>query len=117
MFDAPWEGVRESWDAKSLADFKEQFLRTASRQRKSISKCTIYVGDDPIGWLSSYDVSHDRTSLKVGIDICVDSRIGKGLGTRSLALWIDYWFMDRKMHRVGLDTWSFNKRMMRVAEK
>jgi RimJ/RimL family protein N-acetyltransferase len=110
-FDAPWEPT----DEPSI--FREKFLETVSRQEESISKCTVYYKEDPIGSVSSYAFSYDKTSVKIGIDICVDSCLEKGLGTRSLALWVDYWFVDRKVHRVGLETWSFNGRMIRVAEK
>jgi RimJ/RimL family protein N-acetyltransferase len=37
--------------------------------------------------------------------------------TKALSLWIDYLFRASGIHRISLDTWSFNPRMMRVAEK
>ena len=116
-FDAPWEGIGDEWEPEALSHFREKFLKTAARQTESISKCTLYLLGDPIGWVNSYDLSIDRTSVKVGICICVDACFGKGFGMRSLSLWVDYWFLDRKVHRVGLDTWSFNTRMIHVAEK
>lgn len=59
----------------------------------------------------------DRQTLRVGICVCVDTCLGKGIGTRSLSLWFDYWSVDGMVHRIGLDTWSLNGRVMRVAEK
>jgi len=117
QFDAPWEGVGDRWEPEALSEFKEAFLKTASRQGESVSKCTVYLRDDPIGWVNSYNFSVNKTSLKVGISICVDSCPNRGLGTRILCLWIDYWFDERRVHRIGLDTWSFNRRMIRVAQK
>jgi RimJ/RimL family protein N-acetyltransferase len=111
LYDAPWEPTDEP------SVFREKFLQAVARQEESVSRCTIYHKEDPIGSVSAYDPPHDKTSIKVGIDICEDSYLGKGFGTRSLSLWIDYWFVDRKVHRVGLETWSFNGRMLRVAEK
>ena len=53
----------------------------------------------------------------VGIDICEDKYLNKGMGTEALELWIQYLFSNSNIHRLSLDTWSFNKRMMHVAEK
>ncbi len=52
-----------------------------------------------------------------GIDICEDEYLGRGIGTQALGLWVDYLFENSDVHRIGLDTWSFNQRMMHVAEK
>ncbi len=124
QFDVPWEHVRDSWEPEALSEFREKFLTRAARhmeraawKTQTVSLCTLYYKDDAIGWMSSYGFSHDRTSAKVGICIAEDSCLGVGLGTRSLRLWVDYLFVERKLHRVGLDTWSFNPRMIRVAEK
>jgi RimJ/RimL family protein N-acetyltransferase len=116
-FDVPWQGVWDEWEPEALAQFRKQFLATAARQDEAVSKCTIYLSDDPIGWMNSYDLSFGKAAVKVGICICVDECLGKGLGTRSLRLWVRYWFEQRKLHRVGLDTWSINPRMMHVARK
>ena len=43
--------------------------------------------------------------------------MNRGLGTEALALWVDYLFANSSVHRLGLDSWSFNSRMKRVAEK
>ncbi len=117
QFDAPWESVGDRWKPEDLCRFKEGLLKTAARQSEAVSKCTLYLRDDPIGWVNSYRGSADHTSVKVGICICVDSCFGRGLGTRSLWLWVRHWFKERNLHRIGLDTWSFNRRMIRVAEK
>jgi RimJ/RimL family protein N-acetyltransferase len=53
----------------------------------------------------------------IGIDICEDEYLERGLGTEALRLWVDYLFANSTVHRIGLDTWSFNPRMVRVAEK
>ena len=43
--------------------------------------------------------------------------LNQGVGTEALGLWVDYLFSISDVHRIGLDTWSFSERMMRVAEK
>ena len=47
-FDAPWEPTEEP------SIFREKFLESVSRQEESISKCTVYYKDDPIGSVNSY---------------------------------------------------------------
>jgi len=53
----------------------------------------------------------------VGIDICEDKFHNCGMGTEALELWVDYLFGISEIHKLCLDTWSFNPRMIRVAEK
>jgi len=117
QYDAPWEITGDNWQSENLQKFRENFTKLTAKQQNEISKCTIYFQDKPIGWVNAYKFSYDKTSVKIGICICEDNLLCKGLGTISIKLWLDYWFVDRKMHRVGLDTWSLNKRMIRVAEK
>ena len=53
----------------------------------------------------------------VGIDICEDAYLNRGLGTEALRLWVNHIFSTSDVHKIGLETWSFNPRMIRVAEK
>jgi len=39
------------------------------------------------------------------------------MGTEALELWINYLFSNSNIHRLSLDTCSFNKRMIHVAKK
>jgi RimJ/RimL family protein N-acetyltransferase len=39
------------------------------------------------------------------------------MGTEALELWVDHLFKISEIHKLCLDTWSFNPRMIRVAEK
>jgi RimJ/RimL family protein N-acetyltransferase len=71
----------------------------------------------PLGWVSRYANDRFPNVWFVGINICEDAVLNRGLGTEALALWVDYLFANSSIHRLGLDTWSFNLRMMRVAEK
>lgn len=113
QYDAPWESQRDDWEPEALVAFREKFFRNAIRA--DVWRVTLYLDQEPIGWMNSYRA--DEASVYVGINICEDAHWGKGIGTRAVRLWVDYWFRDRKRHRVNLDTWSFNPAMMRVAEK
>jgi RimJ/RimL family protein N-acetyltransferase len=73
--------------------------------------------DKPIGWVSRYGQERFSDVWHVGIDICEDDHLNRGIGTEALKLWVDYLFRDSTTHKIGLETWSFNKRMIRVAEK
>ena len=70
-----------------------------------------------LGWVNRYGDKRFSEAYRVGIDICQDAYLDQGVGTEALGLWVDYLFSNSDVHRIGLDTWSFNGRMMRVAEK
>jgi len=71
----------------------------------------------PLGWVSRYGEKDNPHVWFVGIDICEDTYLNLGLGTEALRLWVDHLFAISDVHKLGLDTWSFNPRMIRVAEK
>jgi RimJ/RimL family protein N-acetyltransferase len=112
-FDAPWE--------QPLSD--EEFAAKAvlSIERESSGRITRAVITDSdgqaIGSVNAYGDGGCAESRKVGIAIYEDSRLGRGLGTEALGLWVGHLFAAQALHRVGLETWSFNPRMARVAEK
>jgi RimJ/RimL family protein N-acetyltransferase len=70
-----------------------------------------------LGWVNRYGAGAATDACKVGIDICEDEFLNRGFGTEALTLWIDYLFANSSFHRIGLDTWSLNPRMVRVAGK
>jgi RimJ/RimL family protein N-acetyltransferase len=71
----------------------------------------------PIGWVRRYGESRFPDSWSIGIGIGEDDRLGQGYGSAALKLWIDYLFRTSTIHRLALATYSFNQRMLRVAEK
>jgi RimJ/RimL family protein N-acetyltransferase len=71
----------------------------------------------PLGWVSSYTLADTPDTLFVGIDFCEDAYLNRGLGTEALRLWLDYLCANTGYARMGLETWSLNPRMIRVAEK
>jgi len=73
--------------------------------------------NNPLGWVSRYSQDRFPDAWFVGINICEDGYLHRGIGTQALKPWVDHLFQSSTIHRIGLDTWSFNKRMMRVAEK
>lgn len=66
----------------------------------------------------SYYWEHEPSKwLEMGILFYEGGNWGKGLGTRTLKLWIDHLFNTMPLVRVGFTTWSGNERMIRVGEK
>jgi RimJ/RimL family protein N-acetyltransferase len=118
-FDAPWEGVRTFATPEEVEAFRERFRESCSqvpcipRERATIATRE----DRPLGWVTRYAKERYQDVWYVGIDICEDDYLGHGIGTEALGLWVDYLFLHSDVRRIGLDTWSFNARMMRVAEK
>ena len=73
--------------------------------------------NQPLGWVNRYSFRDNPLIWLVGIDICEDDFLNRGCGTEALRLWVDYLFAHSDYHKICLDTWSFNPRMMHVAEK
>jgi RimJ/RimL family protein N-acetyltransferase len=119
-YDAPWANTTPTETPEDLEKIRDSY-----RKRPPIAgdpvNCTRAViatlEGDPLGWVSRYGGKDEPRVIKVGLDICVDAYLNRGLGTEALALWVDHLFATHDLHKIGLDTWSFNPRMMRVAEK
>src|SRR3989304_515459 len=119
LFDAPWEGVRTAYTEAEEAQYRQRFLEGLAEDLPSPRKRAVIALPDgrPVGWVSRYGEERTPDTWMIGIDICEDNLLERGLGSETLRLWVDYLFGNSTVHRIGLDTWSFNPRMMRVAEK
>lgn len=116
QYDAPWETARLPHDEHDIRKmFSEKFMRNLSSPRSRAIICTNE--NRPVGWVNRYVEQRFPDAWFVGIDICDDDYLNKGIGTEALKLWVNYLFAHSDVHRIGLATYSFNKRMIRVAEK
>jgi RimJ/RimL family protein N-acetyltransferase len=119
LVDAPWENEYVPTTAEEGEAFRARFLEKCRRElsvpRKRATIATLE--GEPLGWVNRYANERFPDAYLVGIDICEDAYLDQGVGTEALRLWIEYLFSNSDVHRIGLDTWSFNGRMMRVAEK
>ncbi len=113
-FDAPWEEMDDPQE-----DLEKRFNRVFLEEKTEPRKRAIITSpeDKPIGWVNRYSKKKHHSVFLIGIDICEDPYLGKGLGTEALHLWIEYLFENSDIHKVGLHTYSYNKKMKRVAEK
>jgi RimJ/RimL family protein N-acetyltransferase/uncharacterized damage-inducible protein DinB len=118
-FDAPWEQGPPPHTEEQRENLRRRFLHSCSEPLPELRTTAMIVLPDgqPLGWVNRYDSERFPEAYKLGIDICEDEHLNRGLGTEALALWIDYLFGVPTVRRVGLDTWSFNQRMIHVAHK
>jgi len=111
LFDAPWEGGNRD---------REWFVQQFGRKDPSWLSVRAVIATPegiPLGWVSRYGEQDNPSVCYVGIDICEDAYLNRGLGTEALRLWINHLFSTSDVHKLALETWSFNPRMIRVAEK
>jgi RimJ/RimL family protein N-acetyltransferase len=119
LWDAPWEGGGDALTPEGELEYRELFASRleedapSPRQRAVITTAN----GKPLGWVNRYAPEHSPEDWHLGIDICEDEYLNRGFGTEALWLWLDYLFGNSDVHRISLGTWSFNERMMRVAEK
>lgn len=115
-YDAPWESGLMSRTEEEIRDkFLERFVQDISSPR-----CRAIIAtkeNKPLGWVNRYGDKRFPSAWLIGIDICEDDYLNKRLGTEAFGLWVDYLFSNSDIHRIGFDTYSFNKRMVRVGEK
>ena len=74
-------------------------------------------GDRIIGYVTRYGDKRFSDIFYLGINICEDEFLNKGLGTEALKLWINYLFENSSIHKIECHTWSLNPRMMHINEK
>ncbi|WP_368505999.1 GNAT family N-acetyltransferase [Alkalihalophilus sp. As8PL] len=70
-----------------------------------------------VGYVGAYWVDQHTNWLETGIVIYDTHFWNGGYGSETYELWIDYLFISTPIHRLGMSTWSGNKRMIKVAEK
>jgi RimJ/RimL family protein N-acetyltransferase len=115
LLDAPW--------AQSVTEEKkdkESRKKQTNTQDNAVPKKLAIIAtleNRPLGWVNRYGGKDNPLVWFVGIDICEDDYLNRGYGTEALKLWVDHLFSNSEYHKLCLDTWSFNPRMMRVAEK
>ena len=116
QFDAPWENdLRALTDEEIRQSFSKRFLQQLSSPRQGAIIAMKEAGI--IGWVNRYGDKRFPSAWLIGIDICEDDYLNKGLGTEAFGLWLGYLFANSDVHRIGFDTYSFNPRMIRIGEK
>ena len=123
-YDAPWE-IAEILTTTTKEEIRRRFLDGCA-QRLPLPRDYAIIAmfeescgkeNKPLGWVNRYVDKRFPSAWLIGINICEDDYLNKGLGTEAFGLWVDYLFLNSDIHRIGFDTYSFNKRMIRVGEK
>jgi RimJ/RimL family protein N-acetyltransferase len=119
FLDAPWEGILYSLSPSQEEDFRKRFLGARKEPPQTPRRRVVIALPDstPIGTVNRYGSDRFPEIFNIGIDICEDNYLNRGLGTLALGEWRDYLFSNSMAHKLELHTWSFNPRMIRVAEK
>lgn len=110
----------KKWDAPYFPHHTksyEAFLLEQADWIASEKYWIIEVNGNICGTVSYYWEHQPSNWLEIGIVLHEAGSWEKGIGTRALQLWINHLFHQLPLVRVGLTTWSGNKRMIRVAEK
>lgn len=119
-YDAPWEGIRESLTPNEEYQIRWQFLASCEETKPLVRRNAMIArvdGDMPIGWVNRYQHQRFLGIWYIGVAIAEDACLNQGFGTEAIRLWTGYLFKRLSLHRLALDTWSFNPRMIRCAEK
>lgn len=117
-YDAPWEQIWTPLTKEQEDQIVDKFLKRFDGEPLVPRKDAIIMHqDNPVGYVTRYGRERYPDVLWAGIDIREDGYLGMGLGTDALRLWVGYLFENSTAHKIALDTWSFNPRMIRVAEK
>lgn len=118
------ESEWKKWDAPyypleyiSFDEYREETNKYVFHSSTPHSRMIIEVHGEIIGTVNYYWEHKESLWLEVGIVIYKAGYWNGGYGTDALRLWIDYLFSTLPLVRIGLSTWSGNKRMMKVAEK
>ena len=123
-YDAPWEGITGDGIADSLTpaqqeNFRQSFLAARKKpQPTPRQRVTLALADGtPIGWVSRYGTERFKAVWYLGIDICEDEYLNRGLGSQALTAWANYLFENSDVHKLEIHTWTMNPRMMHLSEK
>ncbi|MDR7511891.1 MAG: GNAT family N-acetyltransferase [Armatimonadota bacterium] len=122
MARGSWWRLESPWEGKpSGAELRAVPAQVRALARERVSPPTRMVIETraavPIGTVTRYWADERAGWLEVGIGIYDARHWGKGYGTEALAMWVDYLFETMNLRRVGLRTWSGNRRMMRLAHR
>ena len=117
---AHWYGYRTVTTPEQEKRDREWFTEQLNGDENSWlnRKAVITLPDGtPLGWVNRYGNKENPNVWIVGIGINEDAYLNRGLGTEALRLWVNHLFKVTDVHKLCLETWSFNPRMIRVAEK
>lgn len=106
---APWSRVaEEAW-------FDE--LQRSQGQTTWHFVICLRATDQPIGFCALHDIDHVNGTTELGIGIGETAEWGKGYGTETVRILLDFAFGELRLHRVVLHVFDFNERAIHVYER
>jgi RimJ/RimL family protein N-acetyltransferase len=113
-WDAPWEHKKN----ESKKEAEEKYITRLELEKEGKrNRLWINANGKNIGSVSSYNSINNNESVMIGIAIYESDYQGKGIGEEALSIWIKHLFEEKKYHKIGLETYTFNSRMIRTAER
>lgn len=112
-----WNGPYIPEKHLTKEEHRSRWMNEEKIQGNVPASLVITVAKKAIGSVSAYWVDKNTNWLETGIVIYDKEYWNGGYGSEAYQLWIDYLFTATDLHRLGMSTWSGNKRMMKVAEK
>ncbi|MFD2681886.1 GNAT family N-acetyltransferase [Bacillus seohaeanensis] len=110
-----WNGPYIPEEKISKEEYRKQWVQEIF---SAIPASLIIKGNGKvIGYVGSYWVDKNTNWLETGIVIYDKKFWNGGYGSEAYKLWIDFLFTSTDLHRLGMSTWSGNRRMMKVAER
>ena len=129
-WDAPWESLPDlltfdpdkyrKKELEKLSKPKENIrwsFEIDTAEGEHIGAVSSYMMNENFEWTPVRDIKPGENFFRaVGISICESSFCEKGLGTKALAAFINYYFENGE-EEIFTQTWSGNIRMIKCAEK
>lgn len=128
-----WHRGKPKWretDGPYLADIPIEEIEGEAEMRRTMIRAGMFEeprrslaialqdSNQMIGTVSWYWRSKETLWLAAGISIYDPEYWGRGMGKEAFEMWTDYLFSAfPQIVRLGLETWSGNEGMMKLAEK
>ncbi len=118
-FDSPWDSWRDHLTPDEEVKFRQRFLDGCEADSSGLCKRAMIVTADErlIGFVNRRPHERFADLFLIGMRICEDDFLNRGLGTEALRLWLAYLFTNSTVHRIGAATWSFNPRAIALLKK
>ena len=100
--------------------YKERFLETLENSLKKPERFYAIIENNdgkPIGEINSIQILGSNTTVEIGMFIAETASRGRGLGTESLRLFVNYLFETNHLMRIQYKTRIDNVGMKAVGEK
>jgi len=101
-----------------IEKWREEFINGEVKPLKKWNVIVDSATDELIGIVTWYWKSEETKWMEIGIVVFNEKYWGHGIGYAALEMWMEKIFNEKpEIVRLGLTTWSGNKRMMKLSEK